>query len=85
METIENGKERIMHISFDLLLLLSTPSMIFPFSMFLKNASCKTHLGHFFVLNQIVKNINTETFVELICILATNTTQPDQNENENEN
>lgn len=29
-------------------------------------ASCEAHLVHFFVLSQIAKNINPETFVELI-------------------
>lgn len=34
------------------------------------NASCKAHLGHFFVLNQIAKNTNPVTFDELISVLA---------------
>lgn len=34
------------------------------------HASCKAHLGHFFVLNQIAKNTNPETFVEIISDLA---------------
>lgn len=44
------------------------------------HASRKAHLGHFFVLNQIAKNINLETFAELICNLAMNTaTNSDEN------
>lgn len=35
------------------------------------NASCEAYLGHFFVLNQIAKNTNTHTFIELISELAT--------------
>lgn len=34
------------------------------------HASCKAHLGHFFILNQIAKNINPITFVELLSNLA---------------
>lgn len=45
------------------------------------HASRKAHLGHFFVLNQIAKNTNPVTFVELISDLALNTTNPDQNAN----
>lgn len=37
---------------------------------FTLDASRKAHLGHFFVLNQIAKNTNPETFVELISELA---------------
>lgn len=44
------------------------------------HASRNVHLGHFFVLNQIAKNINTETFVELISALALNTKNLNQNE-----
>lgn len=45
------------------------------------HASRKAHLGHFFVLNQIAKNTNAVTFVELISDLALNVTNPDQNAN----
>lgn len=45
------------------------------------HATHKAHLGHFFVLNQIAKNTNPVTFVELISDLALNTTNPDQNAN----
>lgn len=45
-------------------------------------ASDKAHLGHFFVLNQIAKNTNPETFVELISNLAMKTTSSDQNVND---
>lgn len=38
------------------------------------NASHEAHLGHFFVLNQIAKNTNPITFVELISDLAMNAT-----------
>lgn len=34
------------------------------------DATHNAHLGHFFVLNQIAKNTNPDTFVELICELA---------------
>lgn len=33
-------------------------------------ATCKGHLGHFFVLNQIAKNTNTVTFVEILTELS---------------
>lgn len=36
----------------------------------IKHATNKAHLGHFFVLNQIAKNTNPETFVQLISNLA---------------
>lgn len=39
---------------------------------FILHASNRAHLGHFFVLNQIAKNVNLETFVELISNLALN-------------
>lgn len=45
-------------------------------------ASGKAHLGHFFVLNQIAKNTNPETFVELISNLTLKTTNAEQNEND---
>lgn len=45
----------------------------------IRNATCKAHLGHFFVLNQIAKNTNPETFVKLISNLALNRTKPNQN------
>lgn len=45
------------------------------------HASRKADLGHFFVLNQIAKNTNPVTFVELISDLALNATNPDQNAN----
>lgn len=45
------------------------------------NASCEAHLGHFFVLNQIAKNTNYMTFVELLSNLSQNTiANHDQNE-----
>lgn len=40
-------------------------------------ASCKAHLGHFFVLNQIAKNTNPRTFIGLISNLALKKTNPD--------
>lgn len=48
-------------------------------------ASQKAHLGHFFVLNQITKNTDPLTFVELITELGmtttTTATELDRNEN----
>lgn len=43
------------------------------------HASCKAHLGHFFVLIQIAENTNPITFVELISDLTMNKTNSDQN------
>lgn len=45
----------------------------------IRRASCNAHLGHFFVLNQIAKNTNPETFVELIAELVLNTVALNQN------
>lgn len=45
------------------------------------HATQKAHLGHFFVLNQIAKNTNAVTFVELISDLGLSSINPDQNAN----
>lgn len=47
-------------------------------------ASHRAHLGHFFLLNQISKNTNAITFIELISELALNVKSFKQNENANE-
>lgn len=46
------------------------------------NASRKARLGHFFVLNQIAKNANPMSFVELLSDLALNAKKHNQNVNE---
>lgn len=49
---------------------------------FILSASCKAHLGHFFVPNQMAKNTNPETFVNLMSMLALKTINPDQSAND---